>query len=177
MKRLSILAAGLSILAMGCGSSSPTTSTTSTTNPTTVKFIAALLPSNEVPAVTNAEVNGSGTANITFNLTRDASGNITAATADFAVSLAGYPPNTPVNAAHIHPGAAGVAGGVLVSLGLTAGANILANGSGSFAVTGVTNNMDPAHATDMINNPSQYYFNVHSTLNPGGFSRGQLVKQ
>jgi ABC-type Fe3+-hydroxamate transport system substrate-binding protein len=176
MKRLSILAAGLSILAMGCGSTS--SPTTSSSNPTTVKFAAALLPANETPAMPNAsEANGSGTATITFNLTRDASGTITAATADFAVSLAGYPPNTPVNAAHIHNGPAGVAAGVFVSLGLTPGANILANGSGSFSVTGITNNMSPANAQDMINNPSQYYFNVHSTLNPGGFSRGQLVKQ
>jgi hypothetical protein len=174
MKRLSILAAGLSILAIGCGSKSPTTSTA---NPTTVKFTAALLPSNEVPAVTNAEAVGSGSANITFNLTRDAAGNITSATADFAVLLAGFPPNTPANIAHIHPGAAGVAGPVLVNTGLVAGQVVLTNGSGSFTRTGITNNMDPAHAQDMINNPSQYYFNVHSTMNPGGFARGQLVKQ
>jgi hypothetical protein len=28
----------------------------------------------------------------------------------------------------------------------------------------------------IINNPSGFYFNVHSTLNPGGVARGQLVK-
>ena len=26
------------------------------------------------------------------------------------------------------------------------------------------------------NNPAAYYFNVHSPLNPGGFSRGQLTR-
>jgi hypothetical protein len=175
MKRLSILAAGLSIFALGCGSSSPTASTA---NPTTVKFTAALLPANEVPPVTNAEINGSGNAVITFNLTRDGSGNITAATADFAVQLAGYPPSTPVVAAHIHNGPAGVSAGVLVGSGITAGDGIvLANGSGSFTRTGITQNMDPAHVNDMIANPANYYFNVHSASNPSGFSRGQMVKQ
>jgi hypothetical protein len=32
-------------------------------------------------------------------------------------------------------------------------------------------------AQDIINNPSNYYFNVHSNLNPGGAVRGQLVRQ
>jgi len=176
MKRLTVLVAGLTVLAIGCGSNS--TPTSSTSNPTTVKFTAALLPINEVPAITNAENSGSGSATITFNLTRDGSGNITAATADFTVALAGFPPNTPVNAAHIHPGAAGVAGGVLVSTGLVAGEVVLANGSGGFTKTGVTSpNLDPAHVQDMINNPQNYYFNVHSVLNSGGFARGQMVKQ
>ena len=28
----------------------------------------------------------------------------------------------------------------------------------------------------IINNPAGFYFNAHSTLNPGGVVRGQLVK-
>ena len=175
MKRLSLLVAGLTILAVGCGSKSPTSATT--TNPNTVKFTASLLPSNEVPAITNAEAVGSGTAAITLNLTRDASGNITAANADFAVQLAGFPPNTTLTAAHIHPAAAGTNGPALISLGLTSGEIVLASGSGSFTKTGITNNLDAARAQDIINNPANYYFNVHSTLNGGGFARGQLVKQ
>jgi hypothetical protein len=29
----------------------------------------------------------------------------------------------------------------------------------------------------IIDNPANFYFNVHSSLNPGGVARGQLVKQ
>ncbi len=173
MKRLITLAAALA-LATGCGSSK---SPTSPSNPNQVKFSVDMRPANEVPAITNAEAGGIGTATITMNLTRDAAGAITAANADFTVTLTNFPANTPVTAAHIHPGAAGATGGALVNLGIGSGEIVLANGSGTFTKTGITSNLDPARAQDIINNPASYYFNVHSTLNPGGFARGQLVKQ
>jgi hypothetical protein len=173
MKRLITLGAVI-LLAVGCGSKTPTTPST---NPTQVKFTAALLPANETPPITNAEASGNGLATITFNLTRDAAGAITAATADFLVTMNGFPANTTVTAAHIHPGAAGVAGGAQVSLGLGSGEIVLANGNGNFTKTGITNGLSPAQAQDIINNPANYYFNIHSTLNGSGFARGQLVKQ
>jgi hypothetical protein len=172
MKRLLILGAAF-VLAVGCGSKSPTTPS----NPNQVKFTAALLPSNEVPAITNAEAGGNGLATITFNLTRDAGGTITAANADFLVTLNSFPANTPVTAAHIHPAPAGQNGSALVSLGITSGEIVLATGTGNFTKTGITSNLDPARAQDIINNPANYYFNVHSVINGGGFARGQLVKQ
>ena len=48
-------------------------------------------PGNEVPPVTNADAGASGTATITFNLTRDAAGAILSGTVDFSVSLTGFP--------------------------------------------------------------------------------------
>jgi hypothetical protein len=173
MKRLLILGAAL-LLAVGCGSSS---TPTNPSNSNQVRFVATLLPANEVPAITNAEASGNGLATITFNLTRDAAGAITAANADFLVTLNGFPANTPVNAAHIHPGAAGINGSALVNLALVAGDIVLASGTGNFTRTGITSNLDPARAQDIITNPANYYFNVHSTMNAGGFARGQLVKQ
>ena len=50
-----------------------------------------------------------------------------------------------------------------------------ANGSGSFTKANVATTVAIAQA--MINTPSNYYFNVHSTINTGGCARGQLVKQ
>jgi hypothetical protein len=173
MKRLITLGAVI-LLAAGCGSKSPAAPSA---NPTQVKFTAALLPSNEVPAITNAEASGNGLATITLNLTRDAGGAITAASADFLVTMNGFPANTTVTAAHIHPAPAGQNGSALVSLGLTSGEFVLVNGLLTFTRTGVTSNLDPARAQDIINNPANYYFNIHSTLNTGGFARGQLVKQ
>lgn len=175
MKRFPIFAILLVVFAAGCGSKSPTSASA---NPNQVKFLAALLPANEVPAVTGVEAGGSGTAVITLNVTRDAANAITGATADFTVTLAGFPANTPVNAAHIHPGAAGSTGGALVSLGLvTGGITLDANGTGTFTRTGITSNLSATTVQDLINNPANWYFNVHSSLNPGGFARGQLVKQ
>ncbi|MBA2305270.1 MAG: CHRD domain-containing protein [Acidobacteria bacterium] len=36
---------------------------------------------------------------------------------------------------------------------------------------------DPTLVNAIISNPAGWYFNVHSTLNPTGAVRGQLVRQ
>ena len=68
----------------------------------------------------------------------------------------------------------------MLSMGLGTGEIVLANGSQSGIVkTGQTNGgtFTPAQAQDMINNPANFYFNIHSVLHSGGVARGQLVKQ
>ena len=169
MKRLSVVALALSFFAAACGSSS-----TSPTTPVKPTFTASLSPANEVPAIGNAESVGRGTVTVNFDTTY-AAGNVTAASATFTVNLTGFPANTPINAAHIHPGAAGVNGSVLVSTGLAAGQVVLTNGSGTFTRGPIT--VTPEVAQQIINNPQNFYFNVHSTINPGGVARGQLVRQ
>ncbi len=171
MKRLSVIALALGVLTAGCGSSSSVANPTVSVRPV---FTATLSPASENPPIVGAEASGSGTATVTFDVTKDAAGNVTASTATFAVTLTGFPAGTPINAAHIHPGAAGVNGGVLVSTTLAPGEVVLANGSGSFTKV---NNVDPAVTQNIINNPAGFYFNVHSAVNPGGVARGQLVKQ
>jgi CHRD domain-containing protein len=168
MKRMFVLAIAASFFAAACGSSSP-----SSPSPTQPTFTAALSPANENPPITGAEASGSGNATITFNTTKDAAGNITAASVTFVVNMQGFPAGTPINIAHIHTGAAGQNGGVLVSTTLAAGEVVLANGSGSFTKTV---SVDPAVAQNIINNPAGFYFNIHSAANPGGVARGQLVK-
>jgi hypothetical protein len=92
----------------------------------------------------------------------------------FVVNLSGFPAGTPINIAHIHTGATGVNGAVLVSTTLAAGEVVLATGSGSFTKTAT--GVDAAVAQSIVNNPAGFYFNAHSTLNGGGVVRGQLVK-
>jgi hypothetical protein len=171
MKRLSLLFA-LGVFVSGCGSSSSTAPTTPT-NPT---FTATLSPANEAPAIQGAEATGSGTATVTIVTTKDSAGNVTAASGTFVVNLSGFPAGTPINAAHIHgPNApAGTNAGVLVNSGITAGQNVLTNGAGSFTSSNLT--MTPEIANQILASPSTFYFNVHSTLNPGGVARGQLVR-
>ena len=120
-----------------------------TTKPT---FTAEILPSNEWPPSRKRRNTGSGNVTVTFDMTTNASGAITAATATFVVNASGFPPNTPINAAHIHPGVAGVNGGVLVSTTLAAGEVVLTTGTGSF--TKAQSSVDPAVAQNIINNPS-----------------------
>jgi len=165
-----VLVVSLAIVA-ACGSdSSPTTPSGNGTQ----TFTATLRPSEEVPAVTGAESAGSGTVHVTLNTMKDTYGNITSATATFDVNLSGFPAGTPINMAHIHQAAAGQSGNVVVSTTLAAGEVALNNGSGSFTRSGVA--VTPDIAAQLLNNPAGFYFNVHSTLNPGGVARGQLAR-
>jgi hypothetical protein len=170
MKRFAIVTAlGLLAIAAGC-EDSPTNPSDSA--PT---FTMALTSANEVPAITGAEAGASGTATIRLNLTRNASNVITAATVDFNVSLAGFPASTVITAAHIHEAAAGVTGSVRVNTGLASGDVALVNGIGTFNKTAV-NVTDLTIIDRILANPSAFYFNVHSTANPGGVIRAQLVR-
>jgi len=170
MKQVS-LAIVLALMVVGCGSSSKPATTPSVVNPT---FTAVLLPANEAPnPVTNAEAPTSGSVTITFVVTKDTAGTVTSAAGTAIVNVQGFPAGSSVTLAHIHTGAAGVAGGVLVPFLPPAGTTPVVNGALSFTQTASITGTD---ATNIMNNPAGFYFNVHSALNPGGVMRGQLVR-
>ena len=170
MKRFVFSAIALAFIASAC-TSDTASSPSSQPKPT---FSAELRASNESPAITDAEATGGGNATVTFDLTRNAAGNVTAASATFVVNLSGFPPGTPIRIAHIHTGAAGVNGAIVVDTTLTPTENVtLANGSGSFTRTNPS--ADPSIVQSIIANPSAFYFNAHSVLHPGGVVRGQLA--
>jgi hypothetical protein len=168
MKRAAVMVAMLAISAAGCGSKSP-----AGPDPSTLKiFTVQLSPTNENPPITNAENSGKGTAVITIHTDTN--------TVDFAINMSGFPANTNVILAHIHPGAVGVNGPALIGVsGLSATTPLLlTNGSGTYSVSAVSaqTSQNPA-ATNIANilaAPQNFYFNVHTTNNPGGVMRGQL---
>jgi len=170
MKRL-ILPLALLVLGFTVSACSDNPSEPSPTSKNT--FTAVLLPANEVPAIVGAEAAGSGTATITLNLTKDSAGYVTAATFDFAVTVTGFPNGTSLTGAHIHGGTPGTNGGILVSLGLSAGDVTFPTGAGSFSRTGITTTVDQANA--ILANPGSFYFNIHTAANSGGVARGQLA--
>lgn len=170
MNRWVVFALAACAVTAGCDDNG----TTSPTNQPAV-FSSILQPANEVPPITNAESNGTGAVQVTLTPTRDAAGAITSATADFYFQMNGFPNNTMVVGAHIHPGVLGVNGPVIVNTGLTAQAPfVAANGTGEFTATGIP--VPAALAQAIIDNPAAFYFNIHSPLNAGGFARGQLVR-
>jgi hypothetical protein len=132
-----------------------------------------LSPANEVPAITNADASGSGTATIALTVTKDGGGNITSATANVQISVTGFPAGTSVTDAHIHNGAAGTNAGIYVSAGIASGELTLTSGSGSLTKNGI--NVPSDRAAAILSNPAGHYFNVHTALNPGGSIRGQLA--
>ena len=82
----------------------------------------------------------------------------------------------PAAAAHIHNAPAGQNGGVKVDTGLKADSAIaLTSGGTTIDKSSIT--VDAALAQDIVDNPANYYVNVHSTVHSGGVVRGQLVKK
>jgi hypothetical protein len=174
MKR-SAVAVAIAIALAACGSNNSTPTSPSPTGPIT--FTVQMSAANEVPAVTNSESGGRGTATITFNVTRDATGAVTGGgTANFSVQLTGFPAGSVAILAHIHPGAVGVNGSPLVNTGLSPSAPIvMGDGTGTLTLTNVAVTTEQAQA--VVANPAGFYFNVHTSVNPGGAVRGQLVRQ
>ncbi len=130
----------------------------------TTPWRATLSGSNEVPAV-NSTATGTFTADL----------NETAGTLTWSLSV---PSITNATAAHIHTGAAGTNGGIVV--------NLFAAPAGSPASS--INVSGTARATDVIGTlagnfaglvtalkAGTLYVNVHTTANPGGEIRGQIV--
>jgi len=169
LRPLAVLTLGFTLVA--CESETPASPTTGASE----TFTATLLPASEVPPIANNEAGASGTATITFNLTKDNVGYITSASIDVTVNVTGFPAGTSLTGAHIHPGAPGANGSVFVSVGLSAGDVTFPTGAGSFTRTGIAVTVDQVNA--ILANPGGFYFNIHTSRNPDGVARGQLTRQ
>jgi hypothetical protein len=110
----------------------------------------------EVPGP--GDPDGSGTATITVNPGQEE--------VCWEINAAGI--ELPATAAHIHVGAAGVAGPVVVTLSAPDASGF------SSGCTTVDVNRDLAKA--ILKNPEDYYVNVHTSVFPAGAIRGQLSK-
>lgn len=170
MKYLTSAALVLAVAVAACEKKSPAAPTL----PLTFVFNATLSSASENPPIANAEAGSGGTATITMTVTRDSAGSITAASTVFQVNLTNVPATAAINIAHIHEAPVGVNGSIVVNTGLSAGNVVIAaNGTGSFSRTVTNTSMDVVRA--LIVNTAAFYFNVHSSLNPGGVVRGQLT--
>jgi hypothetical protein len=76
----------------------------------------------------------------------------------------------PTAAAHIHEGAEGVAGDIVVTLE----APVEIAGSGIGISSGCVGDQSKALLRNIKNNPDQFYCNVHTSDFPAGAVRGQL---
>lgn len=169
MKQLAVVL--LTVCALGAAACDDDNGTTGPSNQPLV-FTAQMTAASEVPPVTNAEAGATGEATITITPTRDSSGAITGGTLRMNFTVRNLTSTSNIILAHIHTGAAGQTGGPIVNSGLSAATAIpTPAGSASFETT-VT--PDASIINAIVANPAGHYFNVHTTLNPGGAVRGQL---
>lgn len=154
MRASHVLGAVAGILVLAC---------TGSTDPQPETFSATLTTAAEVPPVGNAP-NASGTAAFTLR---------TATTMDFTLDVTGLT-GAPIGA-HIHgPAATGVNAGILVGFAPLASITTGRLISGSFSTTAAAAVSFDSVLVLMRNGNA--YVNVHTTLNPGGEIRGQIVR-
>jgi uncharacterized protein (TIGR03437 family) len=139
----------------------------------TYPFLTQLLPANETPAITDAS-----TANVVVrvHVIRDAGGNITSGSVDFNVNCTFSGTPTKVTALHIHKGAAGVPGGIVIPTDVS---GIAIDSTNKLQIVKQVQFPQASVAistiTDLLANPQNYYVNVHSDDHPSGLMRAQLL--
>jgi len=140
-------------------------------------LLARLSSVNEVPAITTVTANGVGTIEA---LRAYNGGQLAAGMVIFDVDYQ-VPGDAVFTGMHIHNGAAGVNGPVIINTGIAAGANSVpasSTGAGNLfyrveVATGVPTQV--ATLEGIFDTPAEHYLNVHTTTFPGGLLRAQLV--
>jgi len=122
-------------------------------------FGGPLTGAQEVPAVATAAT-GEGTAVISPD----------GSTITYVVTYSGL--SGAAAAAHIHTGAAGVAGGVILPLAVSASPMVGTLTAADFTASGSVTTFAQAVAAIKAGDT---YFNIHTAANPGGEIRGQIV--
>jgi hypothetical protein len=133
--------------------------TTFAVDPTQPAYGGPLSGAQEVPAVVTTAT-GQGTAVISAD----------GSTITYIITYSGL--SGTVNASHIHTGAAGVAGGVI--LPITSGPSPMTGTltAANFTASGSVTTFAQAVAAIRAGTT---YFNLHTTANPGGEIRGQIL--
>ncbi|HBY61200.1 MAG TPA: hypothetical protein DEH78_15365, partial [Solibacterales bacterium] len=160
----------LSLLLLLCGGLFAQTSQT-------IPFRAMLSARNEVPPIDST---AAGVATVWVHLMRDGAGAIVSGSVDFDVAYT-LPGTATLTGLHIHRGAAGINGPVTVDSGLAAANPVAVDETGrgriqrqGQVIATNTNGLDTLRG--LLENPAGYYVNLHSTANPGGIIRGQLMR-
>jgi hypothetical protein len=138
------------------GTAAPLTGTPGTgagsLQPQNLPLTATLIGGAEVPGPGDPDAVGSAAVTV----------DPTAGLVCYTVHVAGI--GTPATAAHIHEGAVGEAGPVVVPFTAPTGGNS----------SGCAQSVERAVVTRLMQNPAGFYVNVHNADYPDGAARGQL---
>jgi hypothetical protein len=126
-----------------------------------------LQPKQEVPAL---QLKARGEGLLTLDVTRDSSGAITSGEVIFYVNY-DFPGSINFTGLHVHQAAKGANGPVVVDSGIAAFTDADGDGNVTAVVTGVS----PTLLQAILAKPRDYYVNLHTSVNPTGAMRDQLL--
>ncbi len=146
----------------------------------TYYFQVSMSPSAETPEPITASM-ASGSSLVRIHIRRGDTGEFVQAAVDFDTTLTVVQEQNLTNM-HIHKGAAGVAGGVVIDSRFNMGTPGLtvpveAGGTARIIRQFIVEPDNPdgiATIDEILANPEGFYVNVHSSAHPAGLARGQL---
>ena len=141
----------------------------------TYYFQASLSPSAETPAPISDTL-ASGSSLVRIHIRKSDEGAFLQAAVDFDTTLSFVPEQSLTNM-HIHKGALGVAGGVVIDSHFNGPIPVEANGTARIIrqfIVEADNANGITTINDILANPEGFYVNVHSSAHPAGVARGQL---
>jgi hypothetical protein len=130
-------------------------------------FKLNLKPSQEVPSIKRLKADAVGT--VTFDLERSPAGAITSGEVIFYLNYS-FPGSVSITGLHIHQAAKGTNGAVVVSSNVAPFTDTDGHGNITTVVAGTS----PATLQAILDNPRNYYVNLHTSVNPGGAMREQM---
>jgi len=135
-----------------------------------------LSPAAEVNPPAPPPANASGGFQVTVNVTRDASGNVTAGAINF-LGIANFPGGAAITVVglHIHEGAINANGPVRFDSGLSAASPLMLP-TGVGLVNQNATSVDVTVLGRLLANPASFYVNLHTAPNPAGAIRAQIVR-
>lgn len=139
----------------------------------TVQAALVLTPAAEVPPITG--LNASGAFQITVTVVRDAAGAITSGSVRFSGSVA-FPGSVTFTGLHIHEGTAIATGPVVIGTDINNSNNSITFSTGAGLIDKTVENANVAVLGRLLKNPAGFYVNLHSSVNPAGAVRGQLIR-
>ncbi len=133
----------------------------------------ALMSSTQENSAALVGYQAMGSAVVEFFLKRDAQGALLSAVTDFRIEHTFGQAETVTNM-HIHRGAVGIPGPVVVPANFGAAVDVTAGSGAFFRAAQTTDPVILAVIEEVLANPGRFYVNVHSLTFPGGIMRGQL---